>query len=437
MKRPVIIALLAAALLLVCIGIGAVAFFAMNRGLPINLPFSNENRVSSILEESETLNVDADDPLTLKVIDDAGSVTVVGAEVDSVQVDVVKTAYAPTQARADEEVKNIKYRIEQTSNTITIKYEVPDTIGINRNFKTVDFVVTVPTTTTVTIDANFGEVSVTDIIGDTDIVNDFGEVNVESIEGALSVLNNSGEITAASIEAGEQDIELQSDFGAITLTNASGRDIILDSNSGTISLREVRATGEVSTTTDFGNTSFENGSSDALTIETNSGRVSLVKVRVSKEITVQDDFGEIELEQAVAASYDLHTNSGSITVVGPRGKLKAYTDFGGIKIEDAQAVTLDVKTNSGSVEFGGSLGDGPHLVRSDFGEIDLTLPADVELSVDLSTDFGSIKSDLPITVTLNESSDSEGDQIVGNINGGGDQFTAQTNSGSVTIHAGK
>ena len=100
-------------------------------------------------------------------------------------------------------------------------------------------------------------------------------------------------------------------------------------------------------------------------------------------------------------------------------------------------MTLDVKTNSGAVEFSGSLGTGPHQVSSDFGEIDLTLPADSKLNVDLSTDFGSIKSDLPITVTLNGASSSDGDQIVGSINGGGDQFTAQTNSGSVTIHAGQ
>jgi DUF4097 and DUF4098 domain-containing protein YvlB len=132
-----------------------------------------------------------------------------------------------------------------------------------------------------------------------------------------------------------------------------------------------------------------------------------------------------------------YTNSGSITVGGAKGKLKAYTDFGGINIENAQAVTLDVKTSSGAVEFSGSLGPGPHMVQSDFGEIVLTLPADSKLNVDLSTDFGNIKSDLPITVTLNGTSNSDGDQIVGSINGGGDQFTARTKSGSVTIHAGK
>ena len=434
MKRPIVITLLVIAMAFVCLGIGAVIFFTANGGFPTNNPFDRRN-IASALEENKTLKVDAQKPLTLKVIDDSGSVTITGAEVETVQVKVVKTAYDSSQARADQEVKDIKYAIEQTGNTINLKYELPKSMNFSNKVNTVDFFVTVPTATAVDIDSNFGEVSVTDITGNAVIVNDFGNVTVENLEGALSVSNNSGEVAARSITAGSDDIDLQSDFGSISLRNASAKDVTLDSNSGTITLREVRATADINTRTDFGNTSFENGSGASLSVETSSGKVSLVKVRVGEQIKVQDDFGEIELEQASASSYDLHTNSGSITVSGAEGKLKAYTDFGGIKVENAQDVTLDLKTSSGSVEFSGSLGAGPHMVGSDFGEIDLTLPADSKLNVDLSTEFGNINSDLPITVTLNGSSTSDGDQIVGSINGGGDQFTAQTNSGSVTIHA--
>lgn len=434
MKRPIVISLLVIALAFVCLGIGAVIFFTANGGFPTNNPFDVRN-ISSALEENKTLEVDADKPVSLRVTSAAGEVTITGAEVETVQVRVVKTAYDSTQARADEEVKSIKYTIEQSGNTVTLKYELPKSMNFNNKINTVDFFVTVPTETTVNIDGSFGDVSVTDITGNTDIVNDFGVVTVENLEGALSVSNNSGEVTADSIEAGNADIELNSDFGTVTLRNANGKDVTLTSNSGRVTLEDVRATGDINTHTDFGDTTFENGSGDSLSIETNSGRVSLVKVRVSNEIKVQDDFGEIELEQASASSYDLHTSSGSITVDGAKGKLKAHTDFGGIQVTNAQSVTLDLKTNSGAVEFSGSLGAGPHLVNSDFGEIDLTLPEDSKLDVDLSTDFGSIKSDLPITVTLNGSSNSDGDQIVGSINGGGDQFTAQTSSGSVTIHS--
>ena len=434
MKRPVVIGLLVVALAFVCVGIGAVIFFTTNGGFPTNNPFDVRN-VSSVLEESKTLKVDTKKPLTLKVADDAGDVTITGADVDTVQVKVVKTAYDSSQSRADKEVKGIKYTIEQTGSAITLKYELPKSINFNNNVNTVDFVVTVPNETTVNVDTNMGEVSISDTKGDVVIVNDFGDVTVENIEGALSVENNSGKVEATAIKAGKADIQLNSDFGTITLTKASGNNIILDSNSGTITLDDVRATGELFTKSDFGDTKFENGSANSLSVESNSGKVSLLKLKVSKELIVDNDFGEIELNQVLAGSYDLHTNSGGITVDGAKNKLKAYTDFGNITIENAQSVTLDLKTNSGTVQFSGSLGEGPHAIESDFGEIDLTLPAEAKLNVDLKTDFGGIRSDIPLTVTLDGSS--EKNHQVGTMNGGGDQLTVITNSGAINIKAFK
>lgn len=432
MKRPVVITLLVVALVLVCVGIGSVIYFA--NGFQTNNPFDVRN-IPSVLEESKTLKVDTEQPIVLKVIDDSGEVTVTGGDVETVQVKAVKTAYDSTQARADEEVKTIKFTIEQSGNNITIKYELPKSMNFSNNVNTVDFIITVPNETTVDVDTNFGEVSVANTIGNVEIKNDFGDVTLENIEGALSAQTNSGEVKATSIVAGSENIDLSSDFGDITLEKASGADITLNSNSGVIRLIEVRATGDVVTKTDFGDTKFENGSADSLNIETNSGKVSLVKLKISKELKVDNDFGEIELDQATAGSYDLHTNSGGITVDGAKNKIKAYTDFGNITITNAQSVTLDVKTNSGAIEFSGSLGDGPHNVKSDFGSIDFALPADSKLDVDLNTDFGKISSDIPITVTLTDSSSSDKSQIVGSINGGGAQLTVQTNSGGINIKA--
>ena len=214
MKRPVVIALLVVALVLVCVGIGSVIYFA--NGFQTNNPFDRRN-IPSVLEESKTLKVDAEKPVTLKVIDDAGGVTVTGADVETVQVKVVKTAYDSTQARADEEVKGIKYTIEQTGNTITLKYELPKSMNFSNNVNTVDFVVTVPNETTVDVDTNMGEVSVASTKGNVDVKNDFGDVTIENIEGALSVQTNSGEVNATSIEAGSENIDLHSDFGEINL----------------------------------------------------------------------------------------------------------------------------------------------------------------------------------------------------------------------------
>jgi Uncharacterized conserved protein len=432
MKRPIVIVLLTVALTLVCLGISAVIFFATNGGFPTNNPFDRRN-ISSVLEESKSLKVDAKKPLTLKVTDDAGDITVTGADVDTVQVNVVKTAYDSTQARADQEVKGVKYTIEQNGNAITLKYEIPKSMNFSNNVNTVDFVVTVPNETTVDVDTNFGEVSIASTKGNVDIKNDFGDVTVEKIEGALSISTNSGKIEATSITAGSKDIFLHSDFGDISLVKATAKNVTFDSNSGKVSLTNVNATGDISTKSDFGDTNFEDSSAASIKIESKSGKVELTRLRVSKLIKVNDDFGDLKLTQAAASSYDLHTNSGTITVDGVKGQLKAYTDFGNIGVTNAEAVTLDLKTKSGTVEFNGSLGKGPHMVASDFGNITLTIPADTKLNVNLKTDFGNIKSELPVTVTLTEGASKEKEQIVGTINGGSEELTVQANSGNINI----
>ena len=435
MKRPVIIALLIVALALVCAGIVAVAFFRLN-DFANNNPFDTRN-IASEVEESKTFQVDSDKPLTLKVVVAAGEVTVTGADVEDVEVTVIKTAYDSTQARADEEVKTIKYSIQQSGNIVTLTYEVPKSMNFRNNVNTVDFIVTVPIQTSVDVETRFGDISMDNLEGVVDIENDFGEVRVLNITGALSVSSNGGTVTATSIKAGTGDIELHTEFGGVTLEKANARNITVDTNSGSIDLNEVRATSDLTANTQFGDVTFENGSAASLSIENNGGAVSLRKLTIRNQIKVQDQFGNIKLNQALASSYDLHTNSGAITVDGAKGDLKVHAEFGNIEIAKAASVTLDVKTNSGSILFSGLLGAGPHTIKTDFGGVDLNLSGDTKLDVDLKTDFGHISSDIPITVTLNGDSNSEGSEIIGVINGGGDQLTVQTSSGSINIRAVK
>ena len=425
MKRPVILLLLIVALVLVCAGIGAVLFFAPYKSLPVNL--FESPRLSSEAEESETLNVEG--PITLKVVDEAGKVTITGADVEEVTVNVVKTGFGTTQEKADEALKNIQYKIEQNGDTVTLTYEYPD--SRTQIYEQVDFNVTVPVETTVDIRASIGSVSVAGVGGRVDIENDFGDIAVEQVDGALTVKTDSGRIDVTSVKAGATDIDLFSGFGSIYLDQVSGAGIQAESSSGTLDLENVRATGEVELTSEFGNISFADGSAGSLTISTNSGAVDLESVRVSGALVVEDDFGNINLEKVVAKSYDTRTNSGSIIVDGARGTVKANTGFGNITVRNAEEVTVDLNTESGAIDFEGSLGEGPHTIHSNFGQIEVSIPGDSALDVDFQTDFGKIVSELPITVILSGELDQT--HQAGTINGGGSQFNVSTNSGGITV----
>jgi DUF4097 and DUF4098 domain-containing protein YvlB len=432
MKRPVIITLLIVALVLVCMGIGAVVFFGIgaNGLFSDNSPFDRRN-ISSQVEESKTLKVESGKPVTLNVATEAGGVTITGGDVETVQVKAIKTAYDSSQARADAEVKNIKYTIEQSGNAITLKYELPKSMNFNNNVNTVDFVVTVPTETTADVNSSTGRVSVTGLEGQVAIDNKFGDISVEKVDGVLDIKTNSGGIDVSTVSAGSEDVTLNSGFGTISMSQVSGANVTAGSNSGKLDLKNVRATKDMKLSSDFGNVKFDNGSAASLTVSTKSGSIDLNSVNVSGALVVNNDFGDIDLEQVKAKSYDLQTNSGSITVNGAQGPMKAYTGFGNVTIQNAENANIDLNTKSGSIDFEGSLGEGPHTVHSDFGEISISIPADSALNVDFKTDFGKIRSDIPFQVTMQ--GDLSEAQQKGTMNGGGGELTVSTKSGSITI----
>ena len=111
------------------------------------------------------------------------------------------------------------------------------------------------------------------------------------------------------------------------------------------------------------------------------------------------------------------------------GNVKAHSEFGDIEVTNGKQVILDLQTNSGSVEYSGSLGSGPHMLKTEFGNIDLSIPDDASLSVNLETEFGKVKSDFDITL----SGEFSEKRLSGTLNGGGASLTASTNSGNITI----
>jgi DUF4097 and DUF4098 domain-containing protein YvlB len=406
-----VIILLILALALVGTGILAVAFFAVGRpALEFVRPV-----VYASAEETKSLAVDG--PFTLDVQNDAGKVSIVGGETDQVTVKVVKTGIAATQARAEQDLKNIHYEIEQQGDTIRLAYDLEE-LDLRRDpgsVDTVDFIVTVPPDVTVEVNSVFGN------------------VELEGISGGVDLRTESGFVEASSIDAGSEDIRLDSKFGSVRLTDATGAEIVLHSDSGILEAKNVRASQEMELSTQFGGVTFENGSAGSLKIVTQSGAVELTSIDVRGALVVEDFFGNINLEKVRARSYDARTDSGSITMDGVGGPVKANSGFGNITLKNAENATLDLDTQSGAVDFEGSLGEGPHTIHSSFGEIRLSIPADSALDVDLLTNFGTIKSDIPITVTL--SGETDRNRQTGTMNDGGAQLKVETGSGGISIQA--
>ena len=427
MKRPIVIALLIVALLFVGAGIMAVVFFSIDSGFD---RFSfDANHISVTAEESK--NYSAEGVTRLEVQNDAGNIHVTGGDVSQITVAANKTAWGMDEAGAKAAMQALKYTVKKSGNTLVVTFEQsPQQVAKNK-LDTIDFVIAVPHEMIVEVNVRFGEIDLSGTEGDANLDSVYGDITVENVKGALIVKTQSGSVLTKSISAGSQEISLESGFGELTLEKISAGDLNISSESGTIKLDDVRASNDMELFTQFGSVSFEKGSANKLTITTDSGKVELISLQISESINVLDKFGNISLEQVDAKSYDLDTDSGAIEVDGVSFKLKAHSGFGSITIKNGENATIDLDTESGTVIYEGTLGEGPHKLNSNFGEIRLVIPADASLNVDLKTNFGKIKSVLPITITV--TGNVEGDHFVGTINGGGGELTATTESGSISL----
>jgi len=344
-------------------------------------------------ESDEVQRFSTDGPTTLNLKNDIGNVTILAGTYNEIIIKTHKTAWSSNQADAEAALENLKVIAIQDDNNVTVRVEPTDKVymfAFRARPDSVAFTITVPANTTLLARSNFGDIAISNATGDANLKTKFGDVSVTNINGALTVDTNSGKVTVQEVQADEKLIDLRSEFGSVSLEKVTAGTINIHSNSGELKLENIEVTGD---------------------------------------ITLGSEFGDITLLNVDAPSYDLKSNSGKVSLDSARGDVKVHSEFGDIKVTNGEQVTLNLQTNSGTVEYSGSLGSGPHILKTEFGNIDLAIPNDTSLSVDLNTEFGKVKSEFAITL----SGEFSEKRLNGTINGGDEALTASTNSGNITI----
>jgi DUF4097 and DUF4098 domain-containing protein YvlB len=430
MKKLIVIITLSVALLCLCAAMLGIFWFSIRQ---IGFSGVSFRPVSVGAEATEEKRLAVDGPANLDVKNSYGNIRINAADVNEITISMHKMAYAENEAKAQEALEKMNVSITQDGNSIQVAFEQQQGVqmGVVGVFESdrVDFTIQVPTETQVTAYSSSGDVSLSGTRGEASLKSDYGDISAAKTTGSLSASTSSGKVEASDIQAGEANIELKSEYGNISLENASADGIELNSSSGNLTLENVDASGKVSLNSDYGTINFKDGSAKSLTITAKSGKIGLANLEISGDLKATGDYGDIDLEQVAADSYDLNTSSGAVTVEGASGSIKAHSGYGNVNVIGGEQATLDLSTSSGTVEFTGTLGEGPHTLKSDYGSITLTIPAETTLELDLKTDYGSVKSAIPVTL----SGDLKEDHWVGSINGGGESLTVSTSSGNIRI----
>jgi DUF4097 and DUF4098 domain-containing protein YvlB len=124
----------------------------------------------------------------------------------------------------------------------------------------------------------------------------------------------------------------------------------------------------------------------------------------------------------------VHTGSGSITLEKITGDVVGNTGSGGITLSDVLG-TFVLNTGNGAIAFRGELPPGSdNAFTTGSGSVTVELTGSPSVALDLETDDGEVKSDLPVTVE----EISKG-RLVGTIGDGEATLTVRVGSGDITI----
>ena len=434
--------LVASILIVVLIGVCSASFFAVwqgvrmaqDTGVHFNLANWSVDQVDAKATEEKTLEVGS--PVSLSVETYQGNITVRAGKDGQVAVKVEKTAWGSSDADAQAALKDIKLVVDQRGNTIKISIDQSvevDMLHIGPRGGRADFTITVPAATAATLTSSLGNLTLSGTGGNANLETTSGSIDITDVTGEIKGHSNDGEITAQNIGAGGM-LTLSSEFGAISMDGAKGSDVTISSSNGDIGLlKDIHATGLLKVTSEFGAIDVTGSQAKTAEIRSNNGVIKLESIAVDGSITVKSDFGSLTMRDVNANSYDLTTQNGKISLDGAQNSIKAHSDFGSIEVLNARNATIDLSSNNGAITLTGSLGAGPHTVSSDFGNIQVTLPANAALNVEMQTNLGKIKSDFGVTV----SGTIDSKHWSGVISGGGAALTIKTNNGNITLQSSK
>jgi DUF4097 and DUF4098 domain-containing protein YvlB len=334
-----------------------------------------------------------------------GAITITGAETDAFDVTATITGNAPTEEEAQELAEETVIRVESVGNTLRIRADTP-TLGNNRSVS-VSYKIATPARMDVRCESSFGS------------------LDVAGIEGRVTGKSSNGSIRVQDIQG---PVNLRTSFGSITCRNIAGQMAELNSGNGSITLTGLK--GSVKAETSYGSIACEDFSDGDVFLKSGNGRVSL-RHGSAGECNASSSYGSIGCNDLKATTVKFTSGNGSVEIADVQTQtLGVSTSFGSIRARDITAADIMANSANGSIHIACSPacpGDVKAEIKGGYGSIDFAAPPQFAGQVRLSTDFGSVRTALPITMSGEISKKS----IHGTIGEGTGAIHLQTSNGSI------
>lgn len=233
-----------------------------------------------IIEVSESVKLDL---YSIK-----GDITITGGSDDRVVIEAVKRVRASSFDEAEEVADHIEIKVKAGGDNVKVETNYLRMVNRGRSFWSkvfgtggtdsygaVDFTISVPTRTSVSLMCLNGDVEVSSVQGEFVIENSSGSTSGQYIFGPISLMQPTGDIDLHWIEG----------------------DIKLKSTSSKISIIQVRGAIDLSTSAGTVNVQTELDSPKDYFVETTSGSITFgIPVSSAGSLKIETDGGEIRTE---------------------------------------------------------------------------------------------------------------------------------------------
>ena len=344
---------------------------------------------------------------TIDVATQSGSIHITGADVNDCNVVAAITGYAPTEEEAQELAEQAELTLEPVGNTLKVRVSKP-TLLPNRSIST-SYTLTVPRRMNVRCDS------------------DYGRLDVSNIEGTVQGRTSNGSIEVGDVQG---TVNLNTSYGSITCRRVVGGTTTLRSSNGSIAIEALKGPAEIETS--YGSITCREYSDGDLRLKSSNGRITLSGAVFGK-CDASTSYGSVFCSTLKGESIQLHSDNGHVELADAEAaKVGLSTSYGGIKARQITMPDLTAHSGSGGIEIVCSPSTPATLVAKvtdSYGDIHFTAPAGFSGRVDLSTDYGSIRTALPVTVTgeVNKK------RVTGRIGEGTGMLHLETGNGSIEL----
>ncbi len=391
-----------------------------------------------------------------------GDVTVSPGEGSSVQVELRKVIFRPTQAEAEEFAGRIRIALREESGRILLENNRSDLAAEHSGHREIGFethfTVHVPRGSTLRIDNSHGGVDVEDM-GAVEVTNSYEPLRVRRISGPTVLTNRHGSVHAEQVAG---TLRVASRYADVEIQDVDGT-AALDAHHGDVQARSVAALdlkirhGRLDTE-DVGGALSVHGSHASVSasrvmgrcdVETTWGDVTLSELADSARVTASH--GALRASD-IAGSFDGETSYKDAEIERVGGKVGLRLRQGGLTGRDLKG-GAEIETSGedlllerfeGPVKVNASRGN-VRLLSADpltedlqvvaaHGDIVLGVPASSRFDLDATARRGAIEIDPQLELVVQSRDEGRrSQQVEGSLGGGGASVMLRAERGNVRI----